>query len=66
MVVLIGEFLGKVAAGHLGLDFIGDQAVDECLGSIPDLYVLRCQPVHRPRSPLLLTERSVYVTVWSL
>ena len=51
MVMLVGEFLRKVATGHFGLDFIGDEAVDECLGSIPDLYVLGCQPVHRQRSP---------------
>ena len=50
-VMLVGEFLRKVATGHFGLDFIGDEAVDECLGSIPDLYVLGCQPVHRQRSP---------------
>ena len=35
-VVLGGQLLGQLTAGHLGFDLVGDQGFDELAGGVPD------------------------------
>ena len=44
MVVLIGEFLGKVSAGQFCLDLVGDQTVDEGPRGVLDPDVSAVKP----------------------